>query len=525
MILGKPAEMSAPAQARSRVTIDDIFRRLVQRRPEALALADPPNRESFTDGAPRRLTYAEADRMVWAIAGRLRRMELSIDAVVGIQLPNVVENILTILGALRAGMIPAPLPLLWRRADSIAALARIGGKALITCGHIGACKHAEFVLHVAAEVFSIRSVGGFGDDLPDGVVPLDDLFTAETLDPVPPLIRDRYNNSAFHLAAVTFEVADGGIVPVARNHLELLAGGLGVLLESKVAQDAVLLSTLAPCSFAGLSLSFMPWLLSGGTLHLHHPFDLDVLARQWRDEHCGTLMLPAPVAFRLVEAGTLSGPHPSAIVAAWRSPENLATSPVWVKRDIAFVDVPIFGELGFVPACRGPDGAAAPLPLGAVAVPRGADGATSVAELARSPLGTVALRGPMVPHHTYPPGVERSGLPYLRIGSDGFVDSGYTCRADPVDKIMTVTAPPPGIISVGGYRFQLQDLQDAVGRIDAGATLAAHPDPVVGQRLIGHAADRHTIEAALDAAGVNPIVISAFRGAAQSLPQQSLPQS
>ena len=26
-----------------------------------LALADPPNRSSFTDGAPRRLTYAQAD--------------------------------------------------------------------------------------------------------------------------------------------------------------------------------------------------------------------------------------------------------------------------------------------------------------------------------------------------------------------------------------------------------------------------------------------------------------------------------
>ena len=56
--------------------------------------------------------------MVSAIAGRLRRMGLPTDAIVGIQLPNIVENILTILGVLRAGMIAAPLPLLWRRADA-----------------------------------------------------------------------------------------------------------------------------------------------------------------------------------------------------------------------------------------------------------------------------------------------------------------------------------------------------------------------------------------------------------------------
>ena len=116
MILGDPAQ--APAQAprgQIRVSIDEMFRRLAERRPDAPALADPPNRKNFTDGAPRRLTYAEADRMVAAIAGRLRRMGLPVDAVIGVQMPNIVENILAMLGVLRAGMVVAPLPLLWRR--------------------------------------------------------------------------------------------------------------------------------------------------------------------------------------------------------------------------------------------------------------------------------------------------------------------------------------------------------------------------------------------------------------------------
>ena len=76
---------------------------------------------------------------------------------------------------------------------------------------------------------------------------------------------------------------------------------------------------------------------------------------------------------------------------------------------------------------------------------------------------------------------------------------------------MVVTGPPAGIVSVGGYRFPLHDLQEMVGRIDGGATLAALPDPVIGQRLIGNAADRDTMQAALDAVGVNPLVAAAFR--------------
>ena len=59
MILGDPNAASASSE--DRTTLDDIFQRAVARRPDAIALADPPNRASFTDGAPRRLTYAQAD--------------------------------------------------------------------------------------------------------------------------------------------------------------------------------------------------------------------------------------------------------------------------------------------------------------------------------------------------------------------------------------------------------------------------------------------------------------------------------
>ena len=157
---------------------------------DAIALADAPNRQRFTDGAPLRLSYAEADRMISAIAGRLRRMGLPTDAIVGIQMPNIVEHVLTILGVLRAGLIAAPLPLLWRRADAVTALARVGAKALIACRRVGGFEHCQLALHVAAEVFSIRYVCGFGGNLPDGVVAFDDLFTTAKLDPVPPLDRD-----------------------------------------------------------------------------------------------------------------------------------------------------------------------------------------------------------------------------------------------------------------------------------------------------------------------------------------------
>ena len=229
MGLPHAAAVAAPP-GQGRVTLDELFRRAAARRPGAIALADAPNRQKFTDGAPLRLSYAEADRMISAIAGRLRRMGLPTDAIVGIQMPNIVENVLTILGVLRAGLIAAPLPLLWRRADMVTALARVGAKALITCRRAGGFEHCQLG-HCASPRKCFRSAmsAASAPTFPTASVPFDDLFTAAKLDAVPPLDRD--SDAAAHLAVTTFEVGEDGPVPVARRHLELLAGGLCALLE------------------------------------------------------------------------------------------------------------------------------------------------------------------------------------------------------------------------------------------------------------------------------------------------------
>ena len=92
-------------------------------RPDAIALCDPPNRSKLhrRRAAPPHLCAGRPHRL-----GDRRRgcagSDCTTDAIVGIQLPNTVESVLALLGVLRAGMIAAPLPLLWRRIDAAAAL-------------------------------------------------------------------------------------------------------------------------------------------------------------------------------------------------------------------------------------------------------------------------------------------------------------------------------------------------------------------------------------------------------------------
>lgn len=342
------------------VTLDDLFRRAGVRRPDAPALIDPPNRARFTDGAPRTLTFSEADRAISSLAARLRGLGLSTDTPVAIQLPNTVESVITLLGVLRAGMVAVPLPLLWRKQEIVAALSRVGAKAIVTCARVGATAQAEIAMQAAAELFPIRFVCVFGIDCIDGVVPLDDVFTTNhrELSPSPRRIGN---------AAVTFDIASGGPVPVKHSHRELIAAGVIPFRESGMAADAGILSTIPPSSFAGLALTVLPWLLGGGSLSLHHGFDPDTFALQQRRQDA--LVLPGNMIAPLATSDQL-GSAVKNILALWREPKRFAAATPW-DGGATLVDIAAFGEGDLWAARRRTDGMPKPIPSSHLIAPRG----------------------------------------------------------------------------------------------------------------------------------------------------------
>jgi hypothetical protein len=173
------------------------------------------------------------------------------------------------------------------------------------------------------------------------------------------------------------------------------------------------------------------------------------------------------------------------------------------------IDVLVFGEIGLVAACRGPGGMPAEIPFGVIRAPRNPEGNVVAVEIEQTPSRTVALRGPMVPRMAYPAGAARSGVPHLKIDTTGFVDTGYACRRE--SKTMALTAPPAGVVSIGGYRFVVRELHDLVSQVETGSgALAVLPDVHAGHRLAGIAADHDTVEGTLARLGANPLLVGAF---------------
>ena len=123
-----------------------------------------------------------------------------------------------------------------------------------------------------AEAFTVRQVCGSGTILPTAR----SRWTISTPwpraeqpgcaeQPGQPIASQRAASArrGAHLAAITWDVAADGPIPVARSDAQLIAGGLAVLLESRIRR---MRSSCPPCCRArllALPATLLPWLLVG----------------------------------------------------------------------------------------------------------------------------------------------------------------------------------------------------------------------------------------------------------------------
>ncbi len=238
-----------------------------------VALIDPPNRERFTDGAPRRLTYAQADRMVSAIAGpaapdgpACRCDRRAADGQHGRRRADAARHharrhdrdaaaAVVAAGRSESRRCAGSAPTRWWSAA--------GSAAPIT---------SNLAMNIAAEIFPVRYVCGFGRNPPDGVIPFDDLYDVRGPDPA--IGADRADEPGAHLAVITWDQTAerpraGRAQPCRSDRRRTCHPARSPHRAGRRRSS----STLTLSSFAALAISVVPWLLFGSTLALHQPFD------------------------------------------------------------------------------------------------------------------------------------------------------------------------------------------------------------------------------------------------------------
>jgi acyl-CoA synthetase (AMP-forming)/AMP-acid ligase II len=498
---------STPRPLAGRVTLDQLVRHNAQRTPDLVALQDAPDRPLWTEGAPRRLTWAQVDSAASTAAARLIELGLSTDAVVAIQGPTSSDTLLALLACLRANLIPAMLPPGWRQAEAAAALPRVGARAIFASSRAGPASPVDTLRYVAAELFSVRFVCGFGKAPPDGVVPFEDCIgpVGRAVEPT----SRRLGNPAEHVAIVTWDCGPGGYFPVGRSHNEWISAGLCTVSELRLGQNSTLLTTLSPCAFAGLATGLVPWLMAGGTLVLHQAFDATVLGVQMERQAITHLVLPH-VAFDatqregLMRCETLKG-----VATITRRPDAAAPLP---HSEIDVSELAVLGETGLVPIMRSSEGVAT-LPLGPLTAPRGVEGAPDVGETGVNAHGVLAMRGAMVPRAAFA-GPEGKAL--YPVEAEGWVSTGFPASVE--SGVVRVLGPRPDVVSMGGHTVSLaaieasySDLPDAMA-----VTAVAKEDAVLGERLVLEAVPKPggdltaaSLAAHAEAKGVSPLAQTA----------------
>lgn len=159
-------------------SLDGILRTNARDNADAIAFSDAPNRSLWTSGDSRSLTCSALDHEVTIMATFIKGLGLSNDTVVALYGPNTVDMVLSLLAINRAGLIAAPMPLFWRELEMSNYLTEIQARAIFTVDRIEEDAPALRCRDLTQSLFSIKYILGFGDNLPDGVVSLDQILPA-----------------------------------------------------------------------------------------------------------------------------------------------------------------------------------------------------------------------------------------------------------------------------------------------------------------------------------------------------------
>lgn len=497
-------------------TIYSLFAAAAQAHPDRLAVVDAPDRANWTGGQPRQLTYAEAADEIDRLASFYGALGLSTDHVLGIQAPNTVDAVIAFLAALRANLIVAPLPLHWRQKNVLDALNAIGAKGLIAADRVETRQVAKSARDVAAELFSLRFVFGLGKDIPDGLIKLGPML-AEMGDDLPPLELER-DASADHVATICWSRSGSETAPVARSHGHWTAAARHLLSEADPGSGHRFLVPYALSGLTGIGAGLMPWLMTGGTLHLHHPTSLNLLTAHANDVEADYVLTPGPLAQILDR--NITRPQ-TVIAAAWNvaAPEPGAFSP---RHPV--VDLHVADEFALIAKARGSSAKVQATALGKHGGRMGCESGPALVEIGLhqkdgSPAApSLKVKGPMVPDFGWTTRTSAVFLP----DEDGFIDTRIHVR--PVDGGIAGFGIP-GQYAVGTGDLGSIDCIYAAypGVRDAAAFLVE--DSVLGARL--HAAlvpvqgtvpDAKAFYAFLDAEGVDLAKIPHRVLVLQSLP-------
>lgn len=269
-------------------TIDTRFRANAASTPDRVAVVDPPNREEIDRQQPRRLTYRELTGLADRIATSFLDAGLGKDDVLAVQLPNTADLVAVYLAAWRIGLIVSPAPVQWRAHELRDVLDFVGAKAAVTARSIRGHDHGAMFAGLKDSCPALSHLVVMDEtDWPDA--------DTARLDNLPPADA----NDAATICWTSGTEARPKGVPRSHNHWRM--AGIACMDAARLDDNDAVLNPFPLVNMAAIGGCFMPWLITGGKLVQHHPFDLPVFLRQLVVEEIAYTVAPPAVLTMLLK--------------------------------------------------------------------------------------------------------------------------------------------------------------------------------------------------------------------------------
>lgn len=283
------------------LTLHELLWQRVAEHPQMLAVADQPNRESFTGGAPCRLNYAELNHAAYNLASQLLKLGIGSGDALIVQLPNIAELAVTYFSASLIGAIVSPLPVQYGPHELGMACRALDPAAMITVDRMKDASLAEVAR--AAMPASVRVlVFGASDVAGVDSLSLDTLDQPESVGQVQAHL-ERYPADANAILTMCWTSGTTGTPKgVPRSHNMWLATGRNSSEAGQYRNGDRLLNPFPLVNMAALGGFFFPLVLNGCSLVLHHPFDPAVFLQQMQDEKITFTIVPPAVLNQLAKA-------------------------------------------------------------------------------------------------------------------------------------------------------------------------------------------------------------------------------
>lgn len=266
----------------------------VARSPQAVALVDAPNRPDFTDGEPKRMTYEELDDRAREIAAALFDLGIRRGDVVTIQLPNIAELVEVLLACMRLGVIASPMTTQYARHELRYMLGLVEPKAHITITRVRKSLLADAAMPVCRKIGCKLLV--LGRNRPNGSIDLESRIGQADPRASADYLREHpvSANDVMTICWTSGTTGNPKAVPRTHNHWYAISRAKTFPLDSNF------LGTFPFVNMAGIGGILTPWILCGGKLALHQPFNMDIFLRQIEQEAIAVTTAPPAALSRLL---------------------------------------------------------------------------------------------------------------------------------------------------------------------------------------------------------------------------------